>query len=306
MSNKDLMRQVFQNMAFPVYDGSQINPSEKLESVELKHKRVTVIITGSDISLDSTLRNLKVLKDQGFYITTVLSKAAEFLVGSERLEREILEIIFAAPETVQRISEEIAADEFTVPSFVRARSRCGGPVTLIVDDSGSVGSYVSSVVEPGVLAFIESFRGTPTQLQIVPFSYYADSIGPDWHNYVDMTDDAAVGALKGAVVSTLDSSGGTNWEDAFFRTLKNEDGSTADIIPNRVVFFTDGIATLEDSIEIVEVADLGVDVVDYTSQSDADGLAVYLQTYNPNDDSDLTYELFVFSPTEYLFDQASN
>jgi hypothetical protein len=49
-----------------------------------------------------------------------------------------------------------------------------------------------------------------------------------------------------------------------------------------------------------------VDVVDYTSESDADGLAVYLQTLNPNDDTDLTYELFVFSPTEYLFDQASN
>ncbi len=144
-------------------------------------------------------------------------------------------------------TEEIEADDFTVPSFVRARSRCGGPVTLIVDDSGSIGSYVSSVVEPGVLAFIESFRGTPTDLQIVSFSYYADSIGSgsDWHKYVDMTDDSAVDALKSAVVSTLDSSGGTNWEDAFFRALKNEDGTTASTLPNRIVFFTDGIPTLD-------------------------------------------------------------
>ena len=142
-------------------------------------------------------------------------------------------------------TEEIEADEFTVPSFVRARSRCGGPVTLIVDDSNSVGSAVSSVVEPGVEAFVESFRRTPTQVQIVPFAYYASSIGPDWHNYYDMTDDAQVDSLKSQVAPTLDSSGGTNWEDAFFRALKNEDGSTASTLPNRIVFFTDGIPTMD-------------------------------------------------------------
>lgn len=141
---------------------------------------------------------------------------------------------------------EIDADDFTVPSFVRARSRCGGPVALIVDDSGSVGSAVTSVVEPGVEAFIESFRGTPTQVQVVSFSYYSNAFGAgsNWHNYVDMTDDAAVDALKSSVAPTLDSYGGTNWEDAFFRVLRNSDGTPASTVPNRIVFFTDGQPTM--------------------------------------------------------------
>lgn len=140
---------------------------------------------------------------------------------------------------------DIEADDFNVPAFVRAKSRCGGPVTLIVDDSGSIGTAVSSVVEPGVLAFIESFRGTPTQVQVIQFSNEATAIGPGsgWHRYVDMTDDAAVDQLKTAVVNQLDSDGGTNWEEAFFHALKESDGTTADQLPNRIVFFTDGIPT---------------------------------------------------------------
>ncbi len=154
-------------------------------------------------------------------------------------------------------TSEIAADDFTVPSFVRAKSRCGGPVTLIVDDSGSIGSAVESVVEPGVEDFIEAFRGTPTQLQIIPFSSRAHFMNgdndpandaPGWHRYVDMTDDAAVTALKDEVEDEFDSSGGTNWEDAFFRAFHNEDGTVANTFPNRIVFFTDGVVTRDRTV----------------------------------------------------------
>ena len=143
------------------------------------------------------------------------------------------------------LTSDIAPDDFTVPSFVRAKSRCGGPVTLIVDDSGSIGGAVSTVVEPGVLSFIEAFRGTPTQVQVIQFSSDAKAIGPGfgWHRYIDMTNDGDVDQLKLDVVSALDSSGGTNWEEAFFHTLKESDGSTAATLPNRIVFFTDGIPT---------------------------------------------------------------
>jgi hypothetical protein len=149
-------------------------------------------------------------------------------------------------------TENIDADDFTVPSFVRAKSRCGGPVTLVVDDSGSIGGNVNSVVKPGVKAFIEAFRGTPTQIQLVQFSSQAQTIGPNnaetssnggWHRYIDMTNDAQVDALKSAVDSSLVASGGTNWEEAFFHTFKESDGTTAATVPNRIVFFTDGIPT---------------------------------------------------------------
>jgi hypothetical protein len=81
---------------------------------------------------------------------------------------------------------------------------------------------------------------------------------------------------------------------------------TARMFVQWVSYEIDGTATVEDSIEIMELANLAVDVVDFTSESDVDGLTVYIQTLNPNDATDLTYELFVFSPTEYRFNEASN
>lgn len=145
-----------------------------------------------------------------------------------------------------RTSASIEPDEFTVPSFVRSQSRCGGPVTLIVDSSGSVGSAMDSVVKPGVEAFIEAFEGTPTQLQIIDFDTQARAVGTsgDWHQYFDMTEPSQVALLKSEANSQLVEGGGTNWEEAFFHTLKEIDGSTASILPNRIVFFTDGIPTL--------------------------------------------------------------
>lgn len=171
-----------------------------------------------------------------------------------------------------RTTEEIDPDDFTVPSFVRARSRCGGPVTLIVDDSGSINfrngtkdydsnpatNNLNQVVKPGVAAFIEAFRGTPTQLQVIQFSSVATTLGPNtadtanggtsdnggWHRYIDMTNDAQVDQLKSAVASSLVADGGTNWEEAFFRTFKESNGDPAAQVPNRLVFFTDGIPTV--------------------------------------------------------------
>lgn len=89
MSNRDMMKRVFENMAFPVYDGSQINPVSIDKITGLKNKRVTVILTGSDIALDSTIKNLKYLKEKGFYITVVLTKAAEILISKEAIEKEL-------------------------------------------------------------------------------------------------------------------------------------------------------------------------------------------------------------------------
>lgn len=89
MSNRDMMKRVFENMAFPVYDGSQINPVSMEKIAGLKNKRVTVILTGSDIALESTIKNLKYLKEKGFYITVVLTKAAEILISKETIEKDL-------------------------------------------------------------------------------------------------------------------------------------------------------------------------------------------------------------------------
>ena len=136
------------------------------------------------------------------------------------------------------------------PSFVEARSRCGGPVTLVVDESNSIGSAITQVKE-GVREFIEALAGTPVKLQIVRFQTTSSILGTtDWHRYYDMTNQADVDALLAGVDDLRGSwstnpQGGTNWEEALFRTFYAADGSTAPVIPKTMVFFTDGVPTFD-------------------------------------------------------------
>jgi hypothetical protein len=81
---------------------------------------------------------------------------------------------------------------------------------------------------------------------------------------------------------------------------------TARLFVQWIAYHDDGSATVDNTIEIKELAALKVDIVDYTSESDADGLQVFIQTLNPNGNIDQNYELFVTSPTEYRFGPASN
>ena len=81
---------------------------------------------------------------------------------------------------------------------------------------------------------------------------------------------------------------------------------TARLFVQWVSYDDTGGAKVENTIEIKEFAELKVDIVDFTSESDGDGLSVFLQTLNPNGESDQNYELFVTSPTQYRFGPASN
>ena len=131
------------------------------------------------------------------------------------------------------------------PSFTEARSRCGGPMTLVVDESGSIGSSAIVSVRDSVRTFIEKLAGTPVELQIVRFDSMSSILGStEWQRYFDMTNQADVDALL-AAVGNLRSNGGTNWEDALFRTFYKPDGSVASKIPETVVFFTDGVPTFD-------------------------------------------------------------
>ena len=81
---------------------------------------------------------------------------------------------------------------------------------------------------------------------------------------------------------------------------------TARLFIQWVAYQDDGGALVENTVEIAELDELDIDIVDYTSEADAEGLSVYIQTLNPNDSADESYELFVFSPTDYRFGPASN
>ncbi len=129
------------------------------------------------------------------------------------------------------------------PTFAATRSRCGGNFGLLVDTSGSIGSNMS-YVRSGAAAFIDAFAGTPIKLQVVPFSSVATTLGAGtgWGKYYDMLVDSDVAALK-ALVNGLNSSGYTNWEDAFFRMFRNADGTVQQVLPDTLIFFTDGMPT---------------------------------------------------------------
>ena len=154
------------------------------------------------------------------------------------------------------------------PDFLKSDSACGGPITLIVDESGSIGDEIDGAigdVRDGVRSFVEIFSGTPTDLQIVRMDSVSSSLGAesadDWNVVFDMTDDVSGGAVErllgdpddesdSGLIGGIASGGLTNWEDAFFRALYWKDGNTYEEYglatlktPELIVFFTDGLPT---------------------------------------------------------------
>lgn len=132
------------------------------------------------------------------------------------------------------------------PTFTAARSRCGGNFGIIADTSGSIGDTNMAKVRTGVTEFIKAFEGTPVKVQVVVFDDTATTLGAGggWTKYYDMLVESDVTELKGLVNPTnFDSGGYTNWEDGFFRMLRNSDGTVQSQLPNTILFFTDGMPT---------------------------------------------------------------
>lgn len=136
------------------------------------------------------------------------------------------------------------------PTFTEALSKCGGPMVLVVDESNSIGNAIGTVKQ-AVKDFVLALAGTPVKLQIVGFHTTSHVLGTtEWHKYYDMTDEAQVTELYNAVDSLKGSwsqnpYGGTNWEEALFRTFYTPEATTAAIMPETVVFFTDGVPTFD-------------------------------------------------------------
>ena len=84
------------------------------------------------------------------------------------------------------------------------------------------------------------------------------------------------------------------------------DSVTARLFIQWIAYQEDGGAVVDNTIEIKELADLKVDIVNYQSESDRDGLSVFLETIDPNGEKNDSYELHVISPTEYRFGASSN
>jgi prepilin-type N-terminal cleavage/methylation domain-containing protein len=162
---------------------------------------------------------------------------------------------------------DLPTPSFSGPSFLEAATGCGGPVTLIVDRSNSI-NFVAGAeanIRAGVRSFIRAFEGTPTRLQIVMFGGESSVLGAGsgWNRFFDLAEPADVTELLGptgnsGLVSGIvpfpgtTFRGGTNWEDALYRTFFTADGQTYAEAANPlapaaglVVFFTDGVPTYD-------------------------------------------------------------
>ena len=141
------------------------------------------------------------------------------------------------------------------PQFLQARSGCGGPITLLADESLSLSDTAVEQVKTAVKSFVETFAGTPTQLQIIGFGNRSRTLGTSaWNKWYDLSDQSVVTTLTGSSspINSLDNNGYTNWEDAFYRAFYTETGQTYQALGNPanppselIVFFTDGVPTYD-------------------------------------------------------------
>lgn len=161
------------------------------------------------------------------------------------------EISYSAGGTER--SDLLPGSTVGTPSFTQARSRCGGNIAIIVDDSGSIGTHISDV-KAAVDTFITKFAGTPVKLKVVRFDSTSSVVGQTVDGagkpagtypngkYFDMLNNTDVSTVRTAIQGLTDS-GGTNYEDAFSRLFYNTNGTVQTVVPDMVVFFTDGIPT---------------------------------------------------------------
>lgn len=98
-------------------------------------------------------------------------------------------------------------------------------------------------------------------------------------------------------------------ESGAYRILVTRHGGervTARMFVQWIAYGDTGEARVKDSIEIRELADLKLDIASYSSEADSDGLSVFVDTMDDAGEPEGSYEVHVFSPTEYLFGPASN
>lgn len=127
------------------------------------------------------------------------------------------------------------------------RSRCGGRVTLILDVSGSIGWYPDgpSGVKSAATGFIDAFTGTPSELSIIKFREYAGTVSPaSYGSYFSvLTPGSTAITTAKTAVNNLVIEGGTNWEDGLYRATRSDTGVVHSLLPELIVFITDGDPT---------------------------------------------------------------
>ena len=125
--------------------------------------------------------------------------------------------------------------------------------------------------------------------------------------------DAVLDGLKALPGNVEDVRIGGSWDQGgksgVYRILVTRSGGdmvTARLFIQWIAYDDNGGSTVQDTVEIQELAALSVDIVDFTSESDSSGLTVTIQTLDPNGNADKTYVLTVTSPAQHSFTPAAN
>jgi hypothetical protein len=94
-----------------------------------------------------------------------------------------------------------------------------------------------------------------------------------------------------------------------YRVIVSRSGGdevTARLFVQWIAYGEAGESALENSMEITEFAPLNLDIVDITSESDADGLSLFIDTIDTSGSADEQYELHILGPNDYRFGPATN
>ena len=83
-------------------------------------------------------------------------------------------------------------------------------------------------------------------------------------------------------------------------------GSTARLFVQWIAISVDGSQRVERSIEIAELAALKLDISNFVTETDPDGLSIFVEVVDAAKHTDQSYELFVEDDGTYRFGPASN
>lgn len=116
-------------------------------------------------------------------------------------------------------------------------AQCDLTVALVTDTSGSLGGPGMAEVKSAMSTFVDSFRGTPTQMSLFSFSESSPGAGASNHPaLLPVTTAADAAVFKNQFANWLPG-GGTNWEQGLAAAANS--GNSYDL----VVFLTDGNPT---------------------------------------------------------------
>lgn len=134
------------------------------------------------------------------------------------------------------------------------------------------------------------------------------AVGPVATARADAVADAV--ATMEASVQDVRIAGG--WEQdgrkGVFRVVIARSGlpQTARLFVQWIATGVDGSEALVRSVEIAEMEALKLDIADFVTESDPDGLSVFVEVIDPKADTDQSYELFLDHDGSYRFGPASN